>query len=325
MVFEYDWSYYQLQKHMKAVADMNDRRNPQPYTNVPGSPLPSIADSMYTPPTSEKRSRTAVIPLLPHARTTNASVDYVHLPRLVVTVHLNPVRVQQRWLLDVSSDPKIDTAENLSFDADDALSPEVAHACDSVQFHLPRTTLNDFTDANGLPRLSIECHGDLSESPVFVQLTSLIIPCIEAPSLFSSTFMNHFVMLFCSHVVHLWSSRPRDEEVHRGGLSTWQRRRAMELLSKGTYDDVKLAVIAKECRLSVSHFARSFKKSFGLPVHRWVIAQRVDHAKQLLLNSNESLIEIAFQAGFCDQASFNRTFAKLTGTSPGRWRRDFKV
>jgi hypothetical protein len=27
-------------KHMKAVADMNDRRNPQPYTNVPGSPRP---------------------------------------------------------------------------------------------------------------------------------------------------------------------------------------------------------------------------------------------------------------------------------------------
>jgi len=304
---------------------MIDRRNPHPYENLTRSLLPSMADAMYTGSASEKHGRTAVIPLLPRTQTTNASVDYVHLPRLVVTVHLNPVRVQQRWLLDVSADPKIDAAENLNIDADRAPSSELIHTCDSVQFHLPRTTLNDFTDANGLPRVSIECHGDLSESPVFAQLTSLIIPCIEAPSLFSSTFMNHFVMLFCSHVVHLWSSRSKDDEVHRGGLSTWQRRRAMELLSKGTYDDVKLAVIAKECRLSVSHFARSFKKTFGLPVHRWVIDQRVDHAKQLLLNSNESLIEIAFQAGFCDQASFNRTFAKLTGTSPGRWRRDFKV
>jgi len=304
---------------------MNDRRNPRPDKSTTPSLLPSIADAMFTRSPIGTRGRTAVIPLLTHPQTTNASVDYVHLPRLVVTVHLNPVRVQQRWLLDVSADPKIDTAEDLSVDADWAIRPELAHACDSVQFHLPRTTLNDFTDANGLPRLSIEGHGDLSESPVFAQLTSLIIPCIEAPTLFSATFMNHFVMLFCSQVVHLWSSRPKDEEIHRGGLSTWQRRRAMELLSKGTYDDVRLAVIAKECRLSVSHFARSFKKTFGLPVHRWVIDQRVDHAKQLLLNSNESLLEIAFQAGFCDQASFNRTFAKLTGTSPGRWRRDSKA
>jgi AraC family transcriptional regulator len=303
---------------------MTEKLNPQGYEGVYGSLLPSISGAMHTRSALETGGRTAVVPLLPNTLTTNASVDYIHLPRLVVTVHLNPVRVQQRWLLNGSADLKIDTAEELIINADLALSDEVNLKCDSVQFHLPRTTLNDFTDANGLPRLSIECHGDLSESPVFAQLTSLIIPCIEAPALFSSTFMNHFVMLFCSHVVHLWSSRPKDEEVHRGGLSTWQRRRAMELLSKGTYDDVRLSVIAKECRLSVSHFARSFKKTFGLPVHRWVIHQRVDHAKQLLLNSNESLLEIAFQAGFCDQASFNRTFAKLTGTSPGRWRRHSK-
>jgi AraC family transcriptional regulator len=313
-----------MQRHIKAVVDMNERRNPKPYESVTGNLVPSGVDTLYPISTLEKGSRTAVIPLLAHTPMTNGSVDYVHLPRLVVTVHLNPVRVQQRWLLNVSADAKIKIGSNVGREAECALLPEVTRTCDSVQFHLPRTTLNDFTDANGLPRISVECPGDLRDSAVFAQLTSLIIPCIDAPSLFSSTFMNHFVMLFCSHVVHLWSSRGKDEAIHRGGLSTWQRRRAMELLSKGTYDDVRLAVVAKECRLSVSHFARSFKKTFGLPVHRWVIDQRVDYAKQLLLNSNESLLEIAFQAGFCDQASFNRTFAKLTGTSPGRWRRDAK-
>jgi len=304
---------------------MNERCNPQPHESLSGSVLPPIASTLYPWSAVKTRGRTAVIPLLPHTRTANASVEYIHMPRLVVTVHLNPLQVQQRWLLDVSANLEVNMPGNLNLCPECILSPEAAHMCDSVQFHLPRTILNDFTDANGLPRVSTESHGDLSESPVFAQLTSLIIPCIEAPSLFSSTFMNHFVMLFCSQVVHLWSSQPKEAEVHRGGLSTWQRRRAMELLSKGTYDDVRLAVIAKECRLSVSHFARSFKKTFGLPVHRWVIDQRVDHAKQLLLNSNESLLEIAFQAGFCDQASFNRTFAKLTGTSPGRWRRNSKA
>jgi AraC-like DNA-binding protein len=137
--------------------------------------------------------------------------------------------------------------------------------------------------------------------------------------------MDHFVMLFCAHVVHLRALGLPDQALHRGGLSTWHKRRVTEILSKGAYTNVKLSAVAKECGLSVSHFARSFKASFGMPVHRWVIKQRVARAKELLLSSNDSLLEIAFQAGFCDQASFNRTFAKLTGTSPGRWRRDFRV
>ena len=304
---------------------MNQQLNPHPFEKVIGNFLPVNADALHPWSPLKMRGKTAVIPLLLYTRTTPTSVDYIHLPRLVITVHLDPVRVHQKWLLDVSADPRIKASADLSFPSEGAVSSEAENSCDSVQYHLPRTTLNDFTDANGLPRIPTGSPDDLNESLGFAQLTHLLIPCIDFPALFSSTFMNHFVMLFCSHVAHLCGSRRTDEAVHRGGLSTWQRRRAMELLSKGTYDDVRLAVVAKECRLSVSHFARSFKATFGLPVHRWVINQRVDRAKQLLLNSNESLVEIAFQSGFCDQASFNRTFARLTGTSPGRWRREVRA
>jgi transcriptional regulator GlxA family with amidase domain len=62
----------------------------------------------------------------------------------------------------------------------------------------------------------------------------------------------------------------------------------------------------------------------SLPFHPWVIGQRVERAKHLLLSTNEPLIEIAFLAGFSDQASFNRTFAQVIGSSPGRWRRVVK-
>lgn len=293
-------------------------------TGFDASMLDSSRAICHTP-ASARSAKVALIPLIRTAKTSPPQINYHLLQRLIVTVQLDSAIVHQRWLLDISGDAGVRPSGTMSSLGDARQEAHCkAEAYDSVQYHLPRTTLDEFTDNQGLPRVSTNLDGSLYECPIFTRLSHLILPGVAAPGLFSSHFMDYFVMLFCAHVVHVQQIRPADKIVHRGGLSTSQKRRAIELLSKGICSDVRLAYVAKECGLSVSHFARSFKISFGQPVHRWIIAQRVARAKELLLNTNDPLIEIAFQAGFCDQASFNRTFAKLTGTSPGRWRRDFK-
>jgi AraC family transcriptional regulator len=47
------------------------------------------------------------------------------------------------------------------------------------------------------------------------------------------------------------------------------------------------------------------------------------HAKELMTQTSKSLIDIAIQSGFNDQAAFTRTFHQLVGVSPGRWRRHY--
>jgi AraC-like DNA-binding protein len=84
---------------------------------------------------------------------------------------------------------------------------------------------------------------------------------------------------------------------------------------------IGLSDIARECGLSTSHFARSFKTSFGVSTHRWLTQHRIDYSKQLISQTSMSLTEIAIQSGFNDQAAFTRTFHQLVGVSPGRWRR----
>jgi len=86
---------------------------------------------------------------------------------------------------------------------------------------------------------------------------------------------------------------------------------------------IRLSDIARECGLSVSHFARSFKTSFGISTHQWLIQHRIDHAKELMSDTTMSLIDIAIQSGFNDQQAFTRTFHQLAGVSPGRWRRHY--
>jgi transcriptional regulator GlxA family with amidase domain len=66
---------------------------------------------------------------------------------------------------------------------------------------------------------------------------------------------------------------------------------------------------------------RAFKKSFGVPVRRYLLQKRIQAAKSMLSHSDKSLLTVALEVGFSDQPAFNRSFRELVGTSPGHWRR----
>src|SRR6266850_4379289 len=71
-------------------------------------------------------------------------------------------------------------------------------------------------------------------------------------------------------------------------------------------------------------FSRSFKASFGVSAHGWLVQRRIERSQELLMHTRSSLADIADQAGFTDQAAFTRTFRQIVGITPGRWRRDYQ-
>jgi AraC family transcriptional regulator len=87
---------------------------------------------------------------------------------------------------------------------------------------------------------------------------------------------------------------------------------------------VPLAELARACKLSPSHFARAFRQTTGQPPHRWLMEQRIEKAKQLLVDTPLSLAQIAQRCGFADQSHFTRVFAQLVQSSPGQWRRHWR-
>src|ERR1700693_920941 len=161
-----------------------------------------------------------------------------------------------------------------------------------------------------------------TSDPVLHHLTQVILPCLDRPEMFSQLFMDSFTLMICSHLVERYAQIREAIPQIKGGLSPWQRRRVVEMLQEHLDGGLKLGTLAEECRLSVSHFARSFRRSFGTSAHRYLILHRVEIAKALLSETNNSLVEIAAQTGFSDQAAFTRTFAALVGATPAKWRRE---
>src|SRR5262245_41374003 len=109
--------------------------------------------------------------------------------------------------------------------------------------------------------------------------------------------------------------------IPRGGLTPWQVRRAKQLMHANLDEKLPLSRLAQECELSVSHFARAFRQSTGIPPHRWHLNQRVERAKELLRDPALSLADVALACGFGDQSHFTRTFTAVVRLSPGLWRR----
>lgn len=54
-----------------------------------------------------------------------------------------------------------------------------------------------------------------------------------------------------------------------------------------------LKQVALECRLSLSHFSRAFRRSIGVAPHNWLLMRRIEVAKEKLCDSRLPLAEVA--------------------------------
>lgn len=197
-------------------------------------------------------------------------------------------------------------------------------AFDYVHYSVPRKVLDDIAEDLGCGRVSDYRLTVLEDDLVVAQITKKILPFLGRSDRLSVLALDQFSLILGAHLIQRYGVLRKSARPSKGGLAPWQRRRASELLHEHIHGRVRLSDVARECGLSVSHFARSFKTSFGTSAHQWLIEHRIDHAKQLMSQTSMSLIEIAIQSGFNDQAAFTRTFHRRVGISPGRWRRETK-
>lgn len=123
-------------------------------------------------------------------------------------------------------------------------------------------------------------------------------------------------------IASLLFERPKEEKGSKSRLSPIQLKDAMSFLEAQLPARVELAALAELAGLSQSHYCRAFKASTGVAPYQWQLQARVERAKDLLLNTNGCLEDIAEATGFADAVHLGRTFRKMTGATPAAWRAD---
>jgi AraC family transcriptional regulator len=107
----------------------------------------------------------------------------------------------------------------------------------------------------------------------------------------------------------------------RGGLAPWQQRNVAAYVAANIGSTIRVGDLACLARLSVGHFFRAFRESFGEPPFAYIARQRIELAQSLMLSSRVPLSQIALDCGMCDQAHFTRVFRRIVGINPSVWRR----
>ena len=192
-----------------------------------------------------------------------------------------------------------------------------------LHFYLPRAALNLIADDSDAPRI-----GDLNykfgigtNDGVIASLGSTMLPALSRPEQANRLFVDHVMLAMAAHVANAYGSMQPASRQQRGGLAPWQVRRATEILGASLDGGVSLQEVARECRLSVSHFAHAFRVTTGMAPYKWLQARRIEVAKERLRDSRLALSDVALACGFADQSHLTRLFTRMVGLSPGAWRR----
>ena len=87
-------------------------------------------------------------------------------------------------------------------------------------------------------------------------------------------------------------------------------------------NEFSLEDIAKHIGFSVTYFSQLFKTHMGQPFVQYRNEMRVNKAKELLINTNESITNIALDTGFSDSTYFIRVFKEITGMTPSEFKKN---
>ena len=107
----------------------------------------------------------------------------------------------------------------------------------------------------------------------------------------------------------------------RGGLSPAQLNRVSEYVAAHLSDPITVSALAALVGVSRFHFIRAFRESVGQSPYQYVLFERVQLAKSLLLQRQNSIDQVAEKVGFKNPNQLSRAFQKLTGFTPAHYRR----
>lgn len=142
---------------------------------------------------------------------------------------------------------------------------------------------------------------------------------IRKPTQKGSIFVDSVITMLLHQA--LFSNSQISADNAPSGLSPAMLRRVREYIEAEISGPIRLEDLASLVGLSQFYFCKAFKAETGFTPHQYVINTRVSKAKDLLVNTEDKITDIALAVGFSSHAHLSSTFKQLVSVSPSFYRK----
>jgi len=193
---------------------------------------------------------------------------------------------------------------------------------ESFIMYLGSSFVQAIAEREGLHPDALELIGSVGgRDPRLEQIGLSLLSELENEDVLGGLYAESLATLLAVHLLRGHSSLGRSakrkiEREPAGALSGPVLGRVTKYIEDNLAEDLTLSEISGVAHMSPFHFSRVFKLATGLSPHRYVIGCRVERAKDLLINTNLPLHEIASLCGFSDQSHLAKHTRRLLGATP---------
>ncbi len=178
------------------------------------------------------------------------------------------------------------------------------------------TSIPETTEGRSLEILEFQ----ISDDPLIRQLAATVRTDRLLHGVSNKLFLESVMNVLAVHLVNSYAvSKIQIPKV--GKLPTHLLVKVQEYIEAHDTTKIAIADLANLTGYSSVHFTRMFKNATGQTPREYLMHHRTNKAKQLLVNTELSIVDVAYQSGFSSHAHFSTQFRRLVGTTPQAYRK----
>lgn len=177
-------------------------------------------------------------------------------------------------------------------------------------------TVDESTNSN---LIEIIPHWKISD-PLIFGIAWALKTELESGGLNGTLYVDALKNALSMHILHRYCAQKTKHQDFEGGLDPGKLQIVINYINDYLNRNLHIAEMANLVQISPYYFSRLFKQSIKVTPHKYVIQCRIEKAKQLLKKPDLSITYISEQVGFHDHSHFSKTFCKIVGVTPKKYR-----
>jgi len=158
--------------------------------------------------------------------------------------------------------------------------------------------------------------------PLLEQLSIALAEALRSGAVRDGLYIDTIAQMMAVHLARTHSVQSRPAVLPPTPVVSHQRmRQLLEFIEANLDQPLTLDVMAAHVGISALYLARAFKAAVGQSPHQYVLARRIDRAKELLRNTEMPIIDVALSVGFSSQSHLSHWMLRDTGVTPAVYRR----